>query len=160
MKFLTTPIVHWIMLGIINLFCIATLIHSPFSYQENTSYHTISRQWLEDLSQLNTEDYVTVGHGRFTQSTIESMSGKLRNATISADVIRANKDRIQLRVNHVKLSQDDELFAIEKTPDLFFRRQYVLQEGAVLNYEFFRPHSKNTVCFYIHELGRLRCMNK
>ncbi|WPN45193.1 MULTISPECIES: hypothetical protein [unclassified Pseudomonas] len=151
--------VHWIVLGIINAVCIFSLIYSPSYYMENTSYQTITRQWLEDNNQLNTEEYLTIGHGRLTQTTLESLNGKIRNATISADVVRESNHHVQIKISSVKLSQDTELFAIEKTPDLFFRRQYVLQEGAVLNYELIPTTNKSAVCFYVHELGRLRCMN-
>jgi hypothetical protein len=87
------------------------------------------------------------------------MDEKIRNATLSANLIQESKDRIQIKISTVKLSQDNELFAIEKTPNLFFRRQYVLQEGAVLNYQFLPSANENTLCFYIHEVSRLRCMN-
>jgi hypothetical protein len=153
------PIAHWTVLAIINAVCIFSLFYSPSYYMENTSYQTITRQWLEDLNQLNTEEYLTIGHGRLTQTTLESLNGKIRNATITADIIRESKHHVQIKISNVKLSQDSELFAIEKTPDLFFRRQYVLQEGAVLNYELIPTNDKNTVCFYVHDLGRLRCMN-
>lgn len=159
MKIVKSPIIHWIALGAVSLLCIIALTYSPSSYKENTSYHTVSRQLLEDLSVLNTEEYLTIGHGRFTQSTLESMDEKIRNATLSANLIQESKDRIQIKISTVKLSQDNELFAIEKTPNLFFRRQYVLQEGAVLNYQFLPSANENTLCFYIHEVSRLRCMN-
>jgi hypothetical protein len=159
MKLLKSSTFHWSVLGIVSLLCIIVLTWSPSPYKENTSYHTVSRQLLEDLSVLNTEEYLTIGHGRFTQSTLESMDEKIRNATLSANVIEENSDRIQIKISTVKLSQDNELFAIEKTPNLFFRRQYVLQEGAVLNYQFLPSDNKNTLCFYIHEVSRLRCMN-
>ncbi len=126
---------------------------------ENISYQTKSRQWLEDLNQLNTEEYLTIGHGRLTGTTLESLNGKIRNATISANIIGESNKHVEIKVSNIKLSQDNELFAIEKTPDLFFRRQYVLQEGAILNYELIPTPDKNAVCFYIHELGRLRCMS-
>lgn len=159
MKPATTSITHWIVLGIINAACIFSLFYSPSYYMENTSYQTITRQWLEDANQLNTEEYLTIGHGRLTQTTLENLNDKIRNATITASVIRESNHHVQIKINNVKLSQDNELFAIEKTPDLFFRRQYVLQEGAVLNYELIPVTDKNAVCFYVHELGRLRCMN-
>jgi hypothetical protein len=126
---------------------------------ENTSYQTKTRQWLEDLNQLNTEEYLTIGHGRLTGTTLESLNGKIRNATISANIIGESSTHVEIKVSNIKLSQDNELFAIEKTPDLFFRRQYVLQEGAILNYELIPTPDKSAVCFYVHELGRLRCMN-
>jgi len=153
------PFAHWTVLAIINAVCIFSLFYSPSYYMENTSYQTITRQWLEDLNQLNTEEYLTIGHGRLTQTTLESLNGKTRNATITADIIRESKHHVQIKISNVKLSQDSELFAIEKTPDLFFRRQYVLQEGAVLNYELIPTNDKKAVCFYVHDLGRLRCMN-
>lgn len=159
MKLAISSTAHWIVLGIINAACIFSLTYSPSHYMENTSYQTITRQWLEDSNQLNTEEYLTIGHGRLTQTTLESLNGKIRNATISADVIRESNHHVQIKVSNVKLSQDSELFAIEKTPDLFFRRQYVLQEGAVLNYELIPTSDKNTMCVYVHELGRLRCMS-
>lgn len=159
MKLTTSSISHWFVLGIINAVCIFSLFYSPSYYMENTSYQTVTRQWLEDLNQLNTEEYLTIGHGRLTQTTLENLNGRIRNATITANVIRESNHHVQIKINNVKLSQDSELFAIEKTPDLFFRRQYVLQEGAVLNYEIIPVSDKNAVCFYVHELGRLRCMN-
>jgi hypothetical protein len=159
MKLKIPSIAHWIVLGIINAACIFSLMYSPSYYMENTSYQTITRQWLEDLNQLNTEEYLTIGHGRLTQTTLESLNGKIRNATITADITRESNHHVQIKVGNVKLSQDDELFAIEKTPDLFFRRQFVLQEGAVLNYELIPTTDKKAVCFYVHDLGRLRCMN-
>jgi hypothetical protein len=159
MKFTIPSMTHWIVLGIINAACIFSLLYSPSYYMENTSYQTITRQWLEDSNQLNTEEYLTIGHGRLTQTTLESLNGKIRNATITANVIRESNHHVQIKISNVKLSQDTELFAIEKTPDLFFRRQYVLQEGAVLNYELIPTPDKNTICFYVHDLERLRCMN-
>ncbi|UQS90717.1 hypothetical protein M5C90_04410 [Pseudomonas chlororaphis subsp. piscium] len=150
---------HWIVLAIINAACIFLLTYSPSHYMENTSYQTITRQWLEDSNQLNTEEYLTIGHGRLTQTMLESLNGKIRNATVSAEVIRESKHHFQIKISTVKLSQDNELFAIEKTPDLFFKRQYVLQEGAVLNYELIPTTDKNTLCVYVHELSRLRCMS-
>ncbi len=136
-----------------------SIFYSPSHYMENISYQTKSRQWLEDLNQLNTEEYLTIGHGRLTGTTLESLNGKIRNATISANIIGESKTHVEIKVSNVKLSQDNELFAIEKTPDLFFRRQYVLQEGAILNYELIPTQDKSAACFYIHELGRLRCMS-
>ncbi|SDY57999.1 hypothetical protein [Pseudomonas sp. NFIX28] len=150
---------HWLVLGAINAACIFSLTYSPTHYMENISYQTITQQWLEDSNQLNTEEYMTIGHGRLTQTTLESLNGKIRNSTISADVIRESNHHVQIKIRTVKLSQDNELFAIEKTPDLFFKRQYVLQEGAVLNYELIPTTDKNTMCVYVHELSRLRCMN-
>jgi hypothetical protein len=159
MKLTIPSFAHWAVLGIINAACIFSWFYSPSYYMENTSYRTITRQWLEDLNQLNTEEYLTIGHGRLTQTTLESLNGKIRNATITADIIRESNHHVQIKIDNVKLSQDTELFAIEKTPDLFFKRQYVLQEGAVLNYELIPTDDKNTVCFYVHDLDRLRCMN-
>ncbi|WP_223544979.1 hypothetical protein [Pseudomonas sp. A-B-19] len=159
MKFAISQAVHWPLIGLINALCIFSLVYSPSHYMENTSYQTKSRQWLEDLDQLNTEEYLTIGHGRLTGTTLESLNGKIRNATISANIIGEGNAHVEIKVRNIKLSQDNELFAIEKTPDLFFRRQYVLQEGAILNYELIPTQDKNAVCFYIHELGRLRCMN-
>lgn len=152
-------IIQWIALGAINLLCLVALAWSPSPYKENASYHTTTRLWLADHSQLNTEEYLTLGHGRFTHSVLESMNGKIRNATLSAETTRASKNRIQVKIIHVKLSQDDELFAIDKTPDLFFKRQYVFQEGAILNYQFLPSANDQSLCFYIHELKRLRCLN-
>ena len=71
MTLLKSPIIHWIALGIVSLLCVIALTYSPSPYKENTSYHTVSRQLLEDLSLLNTEEYLTIGYGRFTQSTLE-----------------------------------------------------------------------------------------
>ncbi|MFY0731812.1 hypothetical protein [Pseudomonas sp. NFX15] len=159
MKFATASYVHWLVIGAISAACLFSLIYSPSYYKENTSYQTITRQSLEDQNQLNTEEYLTIGHGRLTQTTLESLNGKIRNATISANIVKESENHVQIKINNVKLSQDSELFAIEKTPDLFFRRQYVLQEGAILNYELIPTPDKSTVCFYVHELGRLRCMN-
>lgn len=159
MKLTTPSVTHWIVLGIINAACIFSLLYSPSYYMENISYQTLTRQWLEDLNQLNTEEYLTIGHGRLTQTSLENLNGKIRNATITANVIRESNHHVQIKINNVKLSQDNELFAIEKTPDLFFRRQYVLQEGAVLNYELIPVTDDNAVCFYVHETGRLRCMS-
>ncbi|MGF6092262.1 hypothetical protein [Pseudomonas sp. 18173] len=159
MKFEIPQFVHWPIIALINALCIFSFFYSPSHYMENTSYQTKTRQWLEDLNQLNTEEYLTIGHGRLTGTTLESLNGQIRNATISANIIGENKTHVQIQVRNVKLSQDNELFAIEKTPDLFFRRQYVLQEGAILNYELIPTQDKNAVCFYLHELGRLRCMN-
>ena len=159
MKFKIPQVIHWPIIALINALCIFSFVYSPSQYMENTSYQTKTRQWLEDLNQLNTEEYLTIGHGRLTGTTLESLNGKIRNATISANIIRESKTQVQIKVSNVKLSQDNELFAIEKTPDLFFRRQYVLQEGAILNYELIPTQNKNAVCFYVHELGRLRCMN-
>ncbi|KJZ50652.1 MULTISPECIES: hypothetical protein [Pseudomonas] len=159
MKFEFPQAVHWPLIGLINAICIFFLVYSPSHYMENISYQTKSRQWLEDLNQLNTEEYLTIGHGRLTGTTLESLNGKIRNATISANIIGESNTHVEIKVSNIKLSQDNELFAIEKTPDLFFRRQYVLQEGAILNYELIPTQDKSAVCFYIHELGRLRCMN-
>jgi hypothetical protein len=159
MKFEIPQTVHWPVIALINALCIFSFFYSPSHYMENTSYQTKARQSLEDLNQLNTEEYLTIGHGRLTGTTLESLNGKIRNATLSANIIRESKTQVQIKISNVKLSQDNELFAIEKTPDLFFRRQYVLQEGAILNYELIPTQNKNTVCFYIHDLGRLRCMN-
>jgi len=64
------PFAHWTVLAIINAVCIFSLFYSPSYYMENTSYQTITRQWLEDLNQLNTEEYLTIGHGRLTQTTL------------------------------------------------------------------------------------------
>ncbi|EPA92285.1 MULTISPECIES: hypothetical protein [Pseudomonas] len=159
MKSMTPSTAHWIVLAIINAACIFSLMYSPSYYMENISYQTMTRQWLEDSNQLNTEEYLTIGHGRLTQTTLESLNGKIRNATISAQVIRESNHHVQIKINNVKLSQDNELFAIEKTPDLFFRRQFILQEGTILNYELLPTADKNSVCFYVHDVGRLRCMN-
>ncbi|MCP1419215.1 hypothetical protein J3D47_003458 [Pseudomonas laurylsulfativorans] len=159
MKFGIPEVVHWPVIALINVLCIFSFVYSPSHYMENTSYQTKTRQWLEDLNQLNTEEYLTIGHGRLTGTTLESLNEKIRNATITANIIAESKTHVQIKVSNVKLSQDKELFAIEKTPDLFFRRQYVLQEGAILNYELIPTPSKAAVCFYVHELGRLRCMN-
>jgi hypothetical protein len=159
MKFGIPQIVHWPVIALINVLCIFSFVYAPSHYMENTSYQTKTRQWLEDLNQLNTDEYLTIGHGRLTGTTLESLNEKIRNATITANIIAENKTHVQIKVSNVKLSQDKELFAIEKTPDLFFRRQYVLQEGAILNYELIPTPSKDAVCFYVHELGRLRCMN-
>lgn len=152
--------IQWIVLGAINLICLVALGYSSSPYEENASYHTTSQLLLADHSQLNIEEYLTLGHGRFTQSTLESLNGKVRNATLAAEVTGASRERIQVKISNVKLSQDDELFAIEKTPDLFFRRQYAFQEGAILNYQFLPSANETTLCFHIHELQRLRCLNR
>ena len=159
MKSMTSSTVHWIVLAIINAACVFSLTYSPSYYMENISYQTMTRQWLEDSNQLNTEEYLTIGHGRLTQTTIESLNGTIRTDTSSAQSVRESKHHVQIKISNVKLSQDTELFAIEKTPDLFFRRQFVLQEGAVLNYELLPNSNKNALCFYVHDIGRLRCMN-
>ncbi|OLF52946.1 hypothetical protein [Pseudomonas chlororaphis] len=159
MNLTTSSIAHWTVLVVINAACIFSLNYSPSYYMENISYQSITQQWLEDSNQLKTEEYLTIGHGRLTQTTLESLNGKIRNATISAEVIRESNHHVQIKISNVKLSQDNELFAIEKTPELFFKRQYVLQEGAILNYELIPVTDKNTLCFYVHELSRLRCMS-
>ncbi|MND93358.1 hypothetical protein D3C76_161440 [compost metagenome] len=159
MSLLKKPATQWIMLGLINVACIAALIGSPLYFKQNVGYHTNSHQWLDDQSQLDSEEFLTIGADRVTLSAIESMNGKLRNATVSADVVRSNQNNTEIKIASTKLSQDRELFAIDKMPDLFFRRQYIAQEGSTLNYSFLPTSDENTVCFYIHEFERLRCMN-
>ncbi|MNF42031.1 MULTISPECIES: hypothetical protein [unclassified Pseudomonas] len=159
MSLLKKPATQWVVLGLINAACIYALISSPISFKKNVGYHTNSHQWLEDQNQLNTEEYLTIGEDRLTLSAIESLNGKLRNATVSADIIRSNQSNLEIKIASTKLSQDSELFAIDKMPDLFFRRQYIGQEGSTLNYSFLPTSDDNTVCFYLHEFGRLRCMN-
>ncbi|WP_095079096.1 hypothetical protein [Pseudomonas sp. Irchel s3h17] len=159
MSLLKKPATQWVVLGLINAACIFALVSPPIAFKKNVGYHTNSHQWLEDQNQLNTEEYLTIGEDRLTLSAIESLNGKLRNATVSADIIRSNQSNIEIKIASTKLSQDSELFAIDKMPDLFFRRQYIGQEGSTLNYSFLPTADANTVCFYIHEFGRLRCMN-
>ncbi|MGO4003848.1 MULTISPECIES: hypothetical protein [Pseudomonas] len=150
---------QWLLLALINLGCLGALFYSPVPFNSNSNFHTLSRQWLEDQSQLNTEEFLTVSEHRMTHSTIESLNGQLRNATLTADIIHASPNAVEVKVVRAKLSQDSELFAIDKTPDLFFRRQYVVQEGSTLNYSFLATPSDNTLCFFQHEMDRLRCMN-
>lgn len=159
MKPLSKQTAHWIALGIVTLACIAILNRPSPPYKENTGYHTVSRHWLEGQNQLSTKEYLTIGRDRFTQSTIESMNGKTRNATLSAEVIRTDKNGIQLKITNVKLSQDTELFAIEKTPELFFRRQYAFQEGSIITHVFLPSNDEKAICYYILEFKRTRCMN-
>ncbi|MCY1392763.1 hypothetical protein D9M71_76440 [compost metagenome] len=159
MSLLKKPTTQWILLGLINAACVFALTYAPVSFEKNVGYHTNSHQWLEDQGQLNAEEYLTISEDRITLSTIESLNGKLRNATLSADIVRSSQHTMEIKIASTKLSQDSELFAIDKTPDLFFKRQYVAQEGSTLNYSFLPTPDENTVCFYVHEFGRLRCMN-
>ncbi len=151
--------VQWLLLSLINLGCIGAWLYSPVPLKNNSNFHTLSQQWLDDQSQLNTEEYLTVNANRMTHSTIESLNGKFRHATLTADITQSGNDALQVQVVRAKLSQDRELFAIEKTPELFFRRQYVVQEGSTLNYSLLATPSENTLCFFLHEMDRLRCMN-
>jgi hypothetical protein len=158
MKWLSSSI-QWVVIVFVICLCFFVLLPSDLYFRKNITYHTSVQHILSEGDKHTAEESLTITDRFFTLTVVENINGKLQNVTIVADVINISRASVQLRVRRVDLKEYSGLPSAGLSLDLFFKRQYALQEGAILTYEFLRTPDDNIICYYIHEVGNLRCMN-
>ena len=158
-KTMTVLIAHWVFIVFAALACTIMLMRSDTLYLENTGYQTTNRLTVGEFSQLVAEEHLIISHETFTLTVIKSLDTIPQSSTVNAKILDRHTNHIQAKVEKLDLEQDPDVALMEVSPPFFFKRQYILQKGSILNYEFLPTASRNTLCFYIHELERLRCMH-
>ncbi|MET3050438.1 hypothetical protein ABXV19_01320 [Pseudomonas alkylphenolica] len=148
---------HWLVIASVILACLVVLFMTlPRPYINSQPYRSVGHHFMgHEL--LDFKERFTISEPSAVLSVLERLGDKERHVAVGTSLVDVSRWRIKIKVEDVKASSQEELFDVSRNSELLFARQY-FRIGSILNLAVI-PTDSHSLCYYILELDRLRCMN-
>ncbi|MEE1865535.1 hypothetical protein [Pseudomonas auratipiscis] len=157
MKNIRTAWPHWLVIAIVMSASLAALfIELPRPFKNSQPYRTEGHNFMaQDV--LDSKEGLTISEPSAVISVLERLGDKERHVAVGTSFVDVSRWRLKIKVEDLQASSHEELFDVRRNSELLFARQY-FRLGSILNLAVI-PSGGDTLCYYMLELDRLRCMN-